>query len=62
MPTGYEVDMYRDIHRIAEALERISNALEDLVQVQMVAGDVAPAVLNYRRKKLQVPPTEGDAA
>jgi hypothetical protein len=28
MPTGYEVRMYADLHRIAQALERIAAALE----------------------------------
>lgn len=32
MPTGYEVQMYVDIHRIREALERIADALESKVE------------------------------
>ena len=30
MPTGYEVSQYRDIARIAKALERIAMALEQI--------------------------------
>jgi hypothetical protein len=30
MPTGYEVRMYEDLHRIAKALERIADELERL--------------------------------
>lgn len=29
MPTGYEVKMYSDISRIANALERIARAIEE---------------------------------
>ena len=32
MPTGYEVGMYRDIARLAKAMDRIALALEQLVQ------------------------------
>ena len=36
MVTGYEVDQYRDIGRIARALERIAISLEQLVQQSKV--------------------------
>lgn len=40
MPTGYEVQMYVDIHRIREALERIADALESIDNRQReAAGD-----------------------
>jgi hypothetical protein len=37
MATGYEVGMYRDIGRIARALERIADVLEN----EKVAADLA---------------------
>jgi hypothetical protein len=39
MTTGYEVQMYQDIARIAKSLERIANALE-----QKVYGVTGPEV------------------
>jgi hypothetical protein len=42
MPTGYDMQMYRNLDRIAKSLERIANALEQ--QTYGVTGrDVAEA-------------------
>jgi len=40
-PTGYEVVFYRDIHRIADALEQIAKVLAGSIDVEAhVSGEV----------------------
>ena len=50
--TGYEVKMYADITRIANALERIARVIEE--DVSMLAG-VRAALLADRRDREEQP-------
>lgn len=49
MPTGYEVEMYRDISTAAKQLERIADELKELRElIQLVASNIPAPVQRMR--------------